>query len=85
MDMFRSYLLTVLCLTETWHDADSPVFGRCRASGFPVIDRPRPRVRDDLSVNHGGVAILAARPRVRHCRGFLSTRRRPHLRSSPAM
>ena len=60
MDMFRSYLLTVLCLTETWHDADSPVFGRCRASGFPVVDRPRPRVRDDLSVNHGGVAILAA-------------------------
>jgi len=60
MDMFRSHLLTVLCLTETWHDADSLVFDRCRASGFSVVNRPRPRVHDDLSVNHGGVTILAA-------------------------
>ena len=60
MDMFRDHQLTVLGLTETWHDAESPVFGRCRASGYSVVDRPRPRVRDDISVNHGGVAIIAA-------------------------
>jgi len=41
MDMFRDHQLTVLCLTETWHDTDSPVFGRCRASGFTVVDWAR--------------------------------------------
>jgi hypothetical protein len=52
--------LSLLCLTETWLDCDSPVVGRLRAHGYSVIDVPRPRVRDDLSVNHGGVTILAA-------------------------
>ena len=60
MQIFGDYQLTVLGLTETWHDTDSPVFGRCRMAGFSVVDRPRVRVRDDLSVNHGGVAIVAA-------------------------
>jgi len=60
MQIFRDYQLTVLGLTETWHDTDSTVFGRCRMAGFSVVDRPRVRVRDDLSVNHGGVAIVAA-------------------------
>jgi len=60
MEMFRDHRLSVLGLTETWHDTDSPVFSRCRASGYSVIDRPRPRTRDDLSVNHGGVALVAA-------------------------
>jgi len=60
MDMFRDHQLTVLGLTETWHDTDSPVFGRCRASGYSAVDRPRIRTRDDLSVNHGGVALVAA-------------------------
>ena len=52
--------LSVLCLTETWLDEDSPVVNRCRSSGFSVIDHPRSRSRDDLSVNHGGVAIVGA-------------------------
>ena len=60
MQIFRDYQLSVLGLTETWHDTDSPVFDRCRMAGFSVVDRPRARVRDDLSVNHGGVAIVAA-------------------------
>ena len=60
MELFHSHQLTVLTLTETWHDKDSPVFGRCRDSVFSVVDCPRPRTRDDLSVNHGGVAVLGA-------------------------
>jgi hypothetical protein len=32
-----------VCLTESWHDVDSPVLGRLRSAGFSVIDRPRPR------------------------------------------
>ena len=60
MQIFRDHQLAVLGLTETWHDADSPVFGRCRLAGYSVVDHPRVRVRDDLSVNHGGVAIVAA-------------------------
>jgi hypothetical protein len=60
IELFRSYTPSLLCLTETWLDCDSPVVGRLRAHGYSVVDVPRPRVRDDLSVNHGGVAILAA-------------------------
>ena len=62
MDMFCSHQLrdtaelTVLGLTESWHDTDCAAFGRFRDAGFSVVDRARPRVRDDLSVNHGGVA-----------------------------
>ena len=51
---------TVLGLTETWHDTDSSAFCRFRDAGFSVVDRARPRVRDDMSVNHGGVAIITA-------------------------
>ena len=47
-------------MTESWHDVDSPVIGRLRCSGVNVADRPRPRAAgDDLSVNHGGVAVVA--------------------------
>jgi len=66
MDMFRSRQLrhtaqfTVLGLTETWHDTDCAAFGRFRDAGFSVVDRGRPRVRDDFSVNHGGVAVVTA-------------------------
>jgi len=54
--------IDLLCLTESWHDADSAVLGRLRCSGYNVVDRPRPRVAgtDDMSVNHGGVVIMAA-------------------------
>ncbi len=59
VDLVSSSNLKVLCLTETWLDIDSAVINRCRCAGYSVIDQPRPRVHDDLSVNHGGVAILA--------------------------
>ena len=52
-------------LTETWHDVDSVAMRRLRVEGYQVIDRPRPRERDDvITTNHGGVAAVAA-PGVR--------------------
>jgi len=58
----RDHHIDLLCLTETWHDADSAVLGRLRCNGYIVVDRPRPRVTgaDDLSVNHGGVLVMAS-------------------------
>jgi len=50
----------ILCLTETWHDADSKCIGRLRTGGCSVVDRPRPRVGNDLSTNHGGVAVVTS-------------------------
>jgi len=53
-------LLDVLLLVETWHFGDSVAIRRLRADGFSVIESARPRrVVDPLSVNHGGVAIVA--------------------------
>jgi len=53
--------IDLLCLTETWHDADSAILGRLRRAGYNVVDRPRPRAADDdLSVNHGGVHVMSA-------------------------
>lgn len=60
VELCRDRHIDLLCLTETWHDADSAVLGRLRCAGFNVVDRPRPRAVDDLSVNHGGVAVVAA-------------------------
>jgi len=52
--------LTFFCITESWHDSESTCLGRLRSAGFSVVDRPRPRVADDLSVNHGGVVVFSA-------------------------
>jgi len=60
MDMFHCHQFTVLDLTETWHDTDCLVFGRFFDAGFSVVGSPRPHVRDDLTVSHGGVAIVTA-------------------------
>jgi hypothetical protein len=60
IDLFRQRDLAALCLTETWLDSDSPVINRLRHAGYSVVDRPRPRICHDLSVNHGGVAIVTA-------------------------
>jgi hypothetical protein len=51
-----------LFLTESLHDSDSAVLGHLHCAGFLVVDRPCPRVADtdDLSVNHGGVVVVAA-------------------------
>jgi hypothetical protein len=62
VQLFRDHQLDLLCLTESWHDPDSAVLGRLRGAGFNVIDRPRPRTAgaDELSVNHGGIVVVAA-------------------------
>ena len=61
VELCRDRHIDLLCVTESWHDADSAVLGRLRCSGFNVVDRPRPRVDgDNLSVNHGGVVVIAA-------------------------
>ena len=60
---FGDRSLDVMLLCETWHDADSVAIRRLRADGFGVVERARPRPRHtetSLSVNHGGVAIVAA-------------------------
>ena len=60
-ELIRDRRVDLLCITESWHDADSAVLGRFRSAGYNVVDRPRPRAAaDDLSVNHGGVVIAGA-------------------------
>jgi hypothetical protein len=54
----------VLCLQETWHDVDSPIFERLRRGDFAVVDVRRPRLVQGMSVNHGGLTIVAV-PSVR--------------------
>jgi hypothetical protein len=58
IDCFRARRVDVFCFAETRHDVDSACIGRFRSAGYHVVDRPR--VIDDLSVNHGGVAIVAS-------------------------
>jgi hypothetical protein len=61
MKLLRHQRIVVQCLAESWHDPESAVIGHLRCAGFNVIDRPRPRViADDLSVNHGGIVVVAA-------------------------
>jgi len=60
VEVCRDQHLDVLCLTETWHDPDSPVIGRLQGAGFSVVHRPRSRTVDDTLPNHGGVAVVAA-------------------------
>ena len=60
MEITRDRRIDVFCVTESWHDSDSVCLGRLRSAGFNVVDRPRPRTADDLSVNHGGVVIFSA-------------------------
>ena len=59
IEIIRDRRIDICYLAETWHDADSVRMGRPRCAGFNVVDRPRPRTVDDLSVNHGGVAIIS--------------------------
>ena len=61
----------LLCLTETWQDADCAVLSCLRGAAYNVVDHARRRTADDLWVNHGSVATVAgAQYRVvadRHC------------------
>ena len=63
IELFHDHSFDVLCLTETWHDADSVYIRRLRAEGHQVVDRPLPRSSvnaESLAVNHDGVAVVAA-------------------------
>ena len=62
LEVRRDMAIDVMYLVETWHDVDSINFSHLRMSGYQVVDRPRPRTNDDLSLstNHGGVAIVAS-------------------------
>jgi hypothetical protein len=64
VELINDRLVDILCLQETWHDADSPVLGRLRCSGgFTVVDAPQPRLQSTINtmgINHGGVAVIAA-------------------------
>ena len=60
--MRRERGVDVLCLVETWHNADSVCLRRLWLDGYRVVDRPRPRLPSEsstLSTNHGGVAIVS--------------------------
>ena len=59
LELRRDQSVDVSCLVETWHDSDSVSICRLRAQGFVVVDRPRPRLSDDLSTNHGGIIAFA--------------------------
>jgi len=61
-ELFRDHHIDLLCLTESWCDSDSAVLGRLSNAGYNVVDQPRPRCAgaDELSVNHGGIVVVAA-------------------------
>ena len=58
--LLRENKIDVIMVVETWHDHDSVSLRRLRSEGLSVVDRPRPRLRDDtLATNHGGLAIVS--------------------------
>jgi len=60
LDVRRDLSLDVVCLVETWHDADSVGLCRRRGDGYQVVNRLRPLTCvDTLATNHGGVAAVA--------------------------
>jgi hypothetical protein len=62
IELCRDRRINLLCLTESWHDADSAVLGRLRCARFNVVHRPRLGTagNDDMSVNHGGIVVVTA-------------------------
>ena len=60
LEIVQDRRIDIFCVTESWHDAESACLGRLRSAGYNVVDRPRSRTVDDLSVNHGGVVIFSA-------------------------
>jgi hypothetical protein len=60
LEVRRQCSLDVVCLSETWYDADSVCVRRLRASGYQVADRPRPHPSSEIrtmGTNHGGVLV----------------------------
>ena len=67
LEVRRDRAVDVLCLAETWYDADSVCIRRLHSGGYRVVDRPRPHPSSEsssMSTNHGGVAIASV-PGVR--------------------
>ncbi len=60
LEFVRDNHVNVMCLAETWLDENCAVLGRLRSANFNVVDRPRPRLRQDLSVNHGGLLVFSS-------------------------
>ena len=60
LELIRDRKIDVGGFSETWHDDESVAINRLRSAGFHVIDRPRPRISNDMLTNHGGVAIVAS-------------------------
>jgi hypothetical protein len=60
MKILRDYKIGVCCLVERWHDTDSIAIDWWHISCFQVVDQPRPRIFDDMSNNHGGIAVIAS-------------------------
>lgn len=63
LDEICDPMLDIMCLVETWHDADSICFRRLLVDGYQVVDRPRRRSLNataSLVINYVGVASLAA-------------------------
>jgi len=62
LDIRRQQSLDVMFIVESWCDANSVCLQQMRAAGYNVVDKPRPRLRtrvDDLSVNQGGIVVIA--------------------------
>ena len=59
LEIMRDRSVDIFCITESWHDTDSACIGRLRSDGYNVVDRPRPRGDDDMSVDHGGVVVFS--------------------------
>ena len=64
--IIRPTTLSSASATAEWTSSVSPKRGMtptARVSGVyvpAIVDRPRPRVHDDLSTNHGGVAVVTS-------------------------
>ena len=50
IELRRDVSADVVCLVETWHDSDGLPLNRLRCMGYTVVDRPRTRLRSDLSL-----------------------------------
>ena len=49
LDVRRDRSLDVVCLAQTWHDADCVAFRRLRVAGYQVVDHPRRTTAESLS------------------------------------
>ena len=87
LEVRRDRSIDVLCLVETWHDADDVCFRRLRSDGFQITDRKRPRPAAEsssMSTNHDGVAVLLhpGNPPASSSLFTVLAQRPSHLRSS---